>query len=64
MLYKYEFIETQMNADFRKSGCCVMLENNIPYRKSAFIRVNLRFNNNPLNNHLIVMYCLYLFIIG
>ena len=53
-----------MNADFRKLGCCVMLENNIPYRKSAFIRVNLRFNNNPLNNHLIVMYCLYLFIIG
>ena len=53
-----------MNADFRKLGCCVMLENNIPYRKSAFIRVNLRFNNNPLNNHLIVMYYLYLFIIG
>jgi len=29
-----------------------MIKNNIPYRKSAFIRVYLRFNNNPLNNQL------------
>jgi len=47
-----------MIADFRKLDSCVLLENNIPYRKSAFIRVYLRFNNNPLNNHLMVMYYL------
>ena len=51
-------IDTQRYQMEMLSGNVIMLENNIPYRKSAFIRVYLRFNNNPLNNHLMVMYYL------
>lgn len=47
----------QMNTGYHELNCCIMLENKIRYRK---ICIHLRFynNNNPLNNHLIVMYYL------
>ena len=50
ILYKYEFIKTQMIADFCELDCCIIFESNIPFAKICV----QRFNNTLANNHL---YC-------